>query len=347
MNIIHITHSDLDAVGCDVMIRVFYSLMKRREKNNLNIKTFFCNVSRASKTVWDLMDKIKNGLIETPDVIYITDISITDKCAEELDRFRKERYIGLVHIDHHPTDHLNEKFEWSKVDAGEPFKSATMLTYEHFMNNHEILKDCDVFYDSFPSIFEELHRLAQKISRYDTWLWKKDPTDYSEEYFNICCNFYGLEDYSNKLVNAVIFGDNLIDETDNVIVHQFLKKREKEVNNFIADPTRIYFKEEDGMKFAYIMHSGEFTNSIMEAVYLNYSDVDIVACFFPITRLLSYRSNKPHVDCGKYASEKFGGGGHKTAAGAQFIDIDVYTSMLNEYYKAVDENKKAARKKKV
>ena len=347
MNIIHVTHSDLDAVGCDVMIRVFYSLLKRPKNEETNIETFYCNVSMASKTVWNLLDKIKHGLIETPDVIYITDISITDKCADELDSFCKTNYIGLVHIDHHPTDHLNEKFKWSMVESGEPLKSATLLTYEHFVNTHEVLKETGVFYRNHKLIFDDLYELAQKISRYDTWMWKKDPKDFTEEYFNICCNFYGLEDYSKKLVDAVMYGDSLLDDTEMVIIQQFLKKREKEINNFIADPTRIYFKEEGGMKFAYIMHSGEFSNSIMEAVYLNYPEVDIVACFFPITRLLSYRSNKPNVDCGKYASEKFGGGGHKTAAGAQFIDIDVYTSMMNEYYKAVDENKKAARKRKV
>lgn len=345
MNITHITHSDLDAVGCDVIIRAAYDLKKKCDHiDNINVSTSFCNVSRASKTVWDLMNKVKEGLVEIPDVIYITDISITDTCANELDIFCRNNNISLIHIDHHPTDHLNEKFKWSTVVSGEPLTSAAKLVFKHFEETFSDMIEENIFHA--PPI-DSLRELAENVSRYDTWMWKKDPKDYTEEYFNICCNFYGLEDYSSKLLNSVMRCKSLIDETDMVIVQQFLKKREKEINNFIADPTRIYFKEEGGMKFAYIMHSGEFSNSIMEAVYLNYPEVDIVACFFPITRLLSYRSNKPNVDCGKYASEKFGGGGHKTAAGAQFIDIDVYTSMMNEYYKAVDENKKAARKRKV
>lgn len=329
--IIHITHSDLDAVGCDLVVRMYSETAGMTPEDD--VLTYFCNVTGATKQAFDLMNAIKNGDIDVPEFIFITDIAITEACASNLEEFCRENNICLMHVDHHPTDKLNKKFKWSTVLSDEPLVSATEIIFGIFKND---------FKQFLPeSNFKKFESICMDISRYDTWRWKREATDYHEEDFNICCRFYGFADYVDHLKGVIYANSEIFDHTDRLIVKNFKDKRDFEVSRFISDPSNIYFTEQDGMTFAYLMYAGDYINSILEAVYLRYPDIDIVAGFMPITRLITYRSNKPNIDCGEYAKKKFGGGGHKSAAGANFIDIDVYCNLLKDFYHAVENQKKA------
>lgn len=332
--IIHITHSDLDAVGCDLVVRMFASSLGMNP--DMAVKTYFCNVSGASKKTFEVLNDIKNGNLDHPSYIFITDITITDACAKALDEYASKNDVQLMHVDHHPTDKLNEKFKWSTVLSDEPLISATEIIFGIFANDFKIILN--------DSGFEKFKLICMDISRYDTWRWKKEPTNYHEENFNILCHFYGLSEYVSILQDVILNKRPLYNDTDDLIIRNFKNKREIELNRFIDNPTNIWFTEEDGMKIAYIMYTGDYINDILESVYLKYPEIDMVAGLMPVTRLITYRSNKPSVHCGKYAEKKYGGGGHKTAGGANFIDINTYTSIMNKFYRALENQKKEKRR---
>lgn len=332
--IIHVTHSDLDAVGCDLVVRA-YACMKYKD-----VDTHFCNVTSASKVVYSICDSITNNEISIPEIIFITDISITQECAAHLDAVASQMGFKIMLIDHHPTNNIDQFYSWATILSDAPLVSATEIIFNIFSN------DFKKFFDrNNIQTFELFEKICYDISRYDTWRWKNDPTDYHEEDYNICFHFYGHDKYCKKLFNAVFSNDELFDDVSTAVVENFKNRRENEIYRFFADSNKIWFTNDGNYKIGYLMYNGEFVNNILEEAYTRYPDIDIIAGLVPATRTIQFRSNKSYIDVGKYAKEKYNGGGHKSAAGASFIRIDKYCKLLNSFYTAVEAAKRNARKK--
>lgn len=336
MKILHITHNDLDAVGCDLIARLYARSIGK------DIITKFVNVSVAHKIINECFQMIENNELTDIDEIIISDLSLNEKTGELINNFIVKSHINLVHLDHHASTILDNVYSWCTVNRDTPPISAAMMmfnTYRHIIS--ENIGKIDTAF-----VFE----FIENVSRYDTWMWKRDYRDGTEEWYNILCKFYGPQEYSDILFTNTVnnhVGPNFISKTDKVIIENYIRKRDEDVKSVISNPNRIYIKKdpETGFTFGYILQSGEYVNSVMEAVYLNYPNIDVVAALFPTTRTISFRSNKDYVDCSKIAI-KYGGGGHKTASGAGFIDIDLFVGILNEFYKGIDKQRKESFKKR-
>ena len=336
MKILHITHNDLDAVGCDLIARLYAKSIGK------DIITKFVNVSVAHKIINECFQMIENNEMTDIDEIIISDLSLNEKTGELINNFIIKNHISLVHLDHHASTTLDSLYSWCTVNRDTPPISAAMMMYNKY---HYIIDKC---FNNEENI--KIFKFIEDVSRYDTWLWKKDYKDGREEWYNILCKFYGPQEYSDIIfiktfANRV--GPNTTTFTEKVIIDNYIRKRDEDVNSVISNPNRIYIKKdpETGFTFGYILQSGEYVNSVMEAVYLNYPNIDVVAALFPATRTISFRSNKDYVDCSKIAI-KYGGGGHKTASGAGFIDIDLFVGILNEFYKGIDKQRKESFKKR-
>lgn len=326
--IYHVTHSDLDAAGCDIIVRLY------AKASGYEVITDHCYVTAASKSVFTMMNNVNHRFMKCPDIIIISDISITDRCAEELNTFVEMNHIKIIHRDHHKTCALDKKYSWSKVYSDEPFKSAARLMYDEF---YDVLHD---YFEVDNELFTILNNFINDVSRYDTWLWKNDPTDYSEEYYNIIFGVYGFDTFVDTIITRLLNYKPLLNESDKNIVSTNLKRRENDVKLFTETQNNIYIKVEDSQVIGFIMYYGDNMNSVMEAIYNTYPNIDIVACLLPNKRSIAFRSNKPNIDVGEYAKKKFNGGGHKSASGCDFIDIDTYTNLLNDYYHGIENNRK-------
>ena len=174
MRILHVTHKDMDAVGCDVIVRIYCKENLGIDASSDEIKTCWCTATGASDTIIKEIEAIRcNAQQRMPTNIFISDISITEECAKMLEKLSEMYGFEVKLFDHHATNKLSEIFPWCKVVLSSPPISATMIL------RNELLGSIDA--DKYPGIDE----FCDKVSRYDTWMWKKNPRDYSEEDYNM------------------------------------------------------------------------------------------------------------------------------------------------------------------
>lgn len=320
MKILHITHNDLDAVGCDVLVRLYCQGKFGIDAGSDEIKTCWCNPTSASETVIRELDMLRCNGQPLPSAIYISDISVTYECARQLEDLSFTHGFELKLFDHHQTNQLANHFRWCEVVVSDPPVSATMIMFNEFSKYINTGK------------YNGIRTFCEKISRYDTWLWKKDPVDYSEEDYSILSKFYGVENYSLQIVKNSFNCE--FSEFDKMVISRFKEQRDEDVAEYV-DESKIAFVRDGDLTIAYTMYNGSYSNAVLEAIYNKYKEVDIVAGLIPVRRQISFRSNKPNINVGAYAKEKYGGGGHPSAAGAIWLAVDLYLEILRSFYENV------------
>ena len=166
MRILHLTHNDADAVGCDVLLKLIYHLSYPNRKD-IDIISLFCsnkNIDEVANFTLDNSEKF--------DLIYVTDNCVTSETAKRL-----EESCSEIHLyDHHPTNKLPEEFDWAIVQARENSEDP----------NSRMISAAEVLYNEIQ--FDEIYNFRSEdcgtpyhflktfmmdVSRYDTWEWKR------------------------------------------------------------------------------------------------------------------------------------------------------------------------------
>lgn len=324
MRIAHVTHNDLDAVGCDVIAELASNIDDR-----INIvETNFANVSEVNDIVNELLDRIVDGELKI-DMILITDISVNDETAARLDNITNSNGIELVMLDHHITNHLPEIYEWAQVIVrdGTELVSATWAVYRYFK---------DVIGDYYPSLMD----FAKSVSRYDTWEWKRNFKDGSEEDLNILFRMFHITEAPSVFINMISennFPTFMLPEYFEDIVEAFKYRREESLNHIMDNTVRTVFYDKNNKQYnvGIIIPHEEFFNAEMTFAYEQQSDLDFIIGLGPRKRTISLRTSKPDVNVGIIAKETFGGGGHAGAAGGQ-PGHPLFVKLLTEYYDGMD-----------
>ena len=207
--IIHITHNDGDAVGCDVLVRLMGHFYRYKE-----IESHFCNVNAASEELNKVLDNIDGKEIDLEnkiDAVIISDISVNEETLNRLEVLSKTYQFDIFGCDHHATNHADENHKWFYVipeasyeDEIQPVYnnfvpiSATLLLYYVFRNirvvgkhNDEIVKintmPLDIFTisDSAKEFLSTptLMQIFYQISDYDVYNFKYYPHEYKFKYY--------------------------------------------------------------------------------------------------------------------------------------------------------------------
>ena len=194
-----------------------------------------------------------------------------------------------------------------------------------------------------------LRKLILYISRYDTWMWKKNPLpNMYEDTIALMTKLYGPE-YVYTALHEYYVSDNKIDlnTTEDVEVvynrsvypekfrmnYDFIKEMESKYTStkYIESNVKVFIDGE--YQFASFICDHDYTNATADTIYTHYPEIDIVLILYPTTRTLSFRSNKTTVDLGRFAKRIFGGGGHAQASGAH-VDTETFINFLIKYYNA-------------
>lgn len=305
--ILHITHDDLDAEGCAVIAELY------AEANGFEIDTHFCHIGTTDKTIESVLNE------NTYNGILITDIGISYYMAERLNN------SGMVvaMVDHHPTNKLDQKYDWALVGRDET-ESATHLLYRLMKD------DIEKNIDSNRSI-RMLEIFANKVSRYDTWEWQKNPVDYSEEDLNIINllmgNVRSVTIFKKMILSPSYakFIPAVYQEFIDAYKERRINSVERTANNCVKTQITL-----DGVEYnvGICIPSSMFFNAEITGCYQAYPELDIVFGLSPTTRMMSLRSCKLNINCGEIAAKYYNGGGHAGAAGG---DIDM--SLLETYIK--------------
>lgn len=346
--IYHITHNDADAIGCAIVADCI---------KGYETMTLFCSYSSVDEDVRNVLinnsSTQKDGKLIFPDILLISDISaLGDETITFIENYKEAalnegKDVKLVWVDHHASNRRNETLEWctviSKDSDGTPVSAAKLLY--------------NIYIDEIEDAYKKyLGVYVESVSRYDTWEWKKHPSNYSEEYTNILIKQMGIIDAYHAIGQSLLGSVSSESESftfvpeASVLISTYINKRKQVLDVILDKAVKTEFAE---YNIALLIPDSTFFNECMEHVYLNDDDVDIVIGLSPSTRAMSFRSNKEDLNLGRFAKKYFGGGGHPQAAGANDIDTETFVKWLCKYYNGIDyvnskeykkKEKKAAKK---
>lgn len=273
-----ITHNDLDGVGCYIVARVLL---------DEEIDVTYCNYGDVNEEV---LKAIENENVYSK--IFITDISVTEEVANELDKIGEK----VVLLDHHPTALFLNRYSWAKVEEYfdiEEKTCATRLLYDYFNANG------NVYLDTF----------VEKVRLFDTWLWKEKYNDEDAKYLNDLRYILGKEDFANSLISKIKSKSTLFNEFD----LKLLAIKQREIDSYVEKKDKdLVVTEIRGYKAGVVIaesNQSELGNRLCEM----HPELDLVAMVNQ--NGISYRTVKDNVNVSEIA-KYFGGGGHPKASGS-------------------------------
>lgn len=329
---IHITHNDGDAVGCALVLSYFHPAFDFQDN------TYFCSIGSQDKKIAEIFDRIINGEEEAPKVIVVSDISISEESCKLLEDLSQYYGTHLHGFDHHKTNNLAENHTWWTVIKDSVYRkkvnnfvdiSATLLMYDTYSMHEEGSKNY--------SIYETIRPIAEIISDYDTWTWRKYPGLWKTENFDadiigIICSMLRPEKMFEHLLNHYLNYNS----KDKMFPDLFYTLYDIEVTNrdsylnCIKYKTRIF--EHNGFGFGMFISENNYSNAAAEFLYNEYACIDIVIIIYPASKQIGFRTKRTDIDLGAIAKKYFNGGGHPSAAGARFDNDDDFVDFLKVYY---------------
>lgn len=274
-----ITHNDLDGVGCCVVAKYFLQE---------EIDVSYCSYKNVNEVT---LEVIENH--EQYNKILITDISVNEEVAKELDKIKNKVQL----LDHHPTALFLNEYDWANVEI-ECEKGKTCGTKMLF----DFLKKDNIN----PSIcyFVEL------VRKYDTWEWKDKYNDEIPKQLNDLMYMIGKEEFSEDMIYKTRSNEILFDN----LYCKLLELKQREIDNYILKKDKdLVIKDILGYNAGVVFaesHTSELGNKLSEL----HPELDFIAMINQET--ISYRTIKEDVNLSEVAKH-FGGGGHPKASGSQ------------------------------
>jgi oligoribonuclease NrnB/cAMP/cGMP phosphodiesterase (DHH superfamily) len=326
MDFFHLSHTDLDGYGCQLISKKIFPKGEYFNANyGLEVKTNL-NI---------ILEKIKNS--QNKDIFFlISDLNLSNDESKNLNksinRLNNEGFnIKLQLLDHHGSgEPCAKKYDWYYLDTA---RSATKITYEYFIEN----------YSQFSSLCEEnFDILIESINAVDIWLEDSKYFEFGKVCMSMISKAYEINnalfsdenrDYRLKLLKDTLQYINEKDahiKLDEIVYHikkDYLKENEPNdtVDNLSSrylvkllddkkEQLTIYHKEHKGLLTFTLGGISIPANTFLKAN----KDYDF---FMDVSRRgrASIRANGK-IDVAKLASKIAKGGGHPNAAGMAFDD---------------------------
>lgn len=259
------------------------------------------------------------------DIIHITDLSITENYAKEIEQ--NEKYKNKIKIfDHHETALNLNRYSFAEVIVEENGKKecGASLYYKYLL---KISKSKILRKNSTKGLIEQV-RLV------DTYDFKneKEKTALNLDYL---FSILGRENYIDYFTKYIKENENF---TYTEKEKYLIKLQKDKVDNYIKQKEKeIIFANVDNHKVAIVY--AESNRSLLGSKIVEKYDVDF-AIIINISRSISYRG-KGKVDLSKFA-QIYSGGGHKDASGSP-LPKDILEEITKKLFKKVtfikEENK--------
>ena len=240
-----------------------------------------------------MLKKINNG-----ETVYFVDYSFKENTKWILHKLIKMD-CNVIWIDHHTSSlELEQKHNWDIDGIRKDGISGAGLTYMYF-------NKCN---------FDDIPYYIKLVSDYDCWIYKYDP---DTTYFKIGIETFeydALDDVWKRLYYDMInckndiYNNSWINQIINKgkIIKSYIDRDNEQYRNQYAYETEI-----EGNKCLVVNRK---TNSWIFGDKYNEYPLVMVWAFNGEKYSYSIFSSNKDIDCSKIA-EKFGGGGHKGAAG--------------------------------
>ena len=325
------THgADLDGIGCAILAYLAFG----RE----NVEVEYCDYKDVDGTIREFY---LCGNPDDYDVIFITDISVDEEVASEIDSLVASGQKWRL-FDHHGTALGLNAYEWCEVLVLHHYTgiktSGTELLSMYLFENEQF-----DHYDAHT--IENIDRFVDIVRDYDTWRWKElgDEGTVCKQ-VNDLFHIYGREKFIEwvmdqltksepelKTLHGEIFAildpnntDQLREpyitfprftDMDNVLLDQ----KQKDIDCYIEkkDKHLVTMKDQFGYSCG-VVFAEQYFNELGNRLCEMHPELDYVAIIDVCKGVVSYRTVREGLDLGGEIAHSFGGGGHKKSAGSTF-----------------------------
>ena len=325
--IFHLSHIDLDGYGCQYLTSQVFDKIDYYNAN------YGAEVTARLEQIFNDIEK-KKATENIKPLILITDLNLTTKEANALEKDAVKVGAKLLLLDHHGTGkNASEKFGWYYLDTT---KCATLIIYgwlkEHFN------------FDTSG----EFEPIVNAINAIDIWVEDSQYFDYGRVLLGMISGArevnrvvfakndvrykFSLIDSAKNILNNVPLNEAPIelDEKLHFVKKEFFKVEENDTkDNLVADyVTNILSENKEDMSIMYKGKKGILTANtgntslIGNSFLLKNDDFDF---YMDVSSrgTFSLRSNNK-VDVSKMASEIGNGGGHPNASGGKIENYKSY-----------------------
>ena len=316
MKIKLLTHTDLDGMGCALLLRDYYG------KDNIDVSYIDYNNVNI-----ELYKFLKENIVDLYDKVFITDISISENMANWVDKEFKHK---VTLIDHHiseGTQHLNQ-YSWV-IQQGKKDINDNELCSGTWLVKEYIRKESNQEVSNF------MQQITTLIDRYDTWLWKNKYNDYQpSKELNDIYLLIGrdrlLEDIETQYNQKEYFD---INPSFRLLLEIKEEKYQRLLENCNKYMQRLMYKDYT----IGLVYANEYISELGNDLARMNEDVDFIALANLTTGYVSLRGVKDHVHLGNFAkelSELIGqkGGGHPLSANIS-LNLEFKNSIVLSIFK--------------
>jgi len=345
LRVYHLSHIDLDGYGCQYLSTEAFDEIRCYNANYgqevmARLEEIFSDIAK---------DRDEKGEDESKELILITDLNLTTKEGNWLERKAIEESVSIQLLDHHATGaNAADRFGWYYLNTK---KCATSISYEWLKENYE--------YDK-----EGIHqKIVDAIEAIDIWLEDSPYFEYGKVMLGMISGarevnriLFPNEDRAFKLSlikkAEEILNSYPLDEApialDDVLHSQkkqfFILNKNNTKDNLVADyVTRLLNSQKDRMTINYRGYKGLLgynignTSLIGNAFLVANPDYDF---YMDVNQRgnFSLRSNNK-LDVSMMAEEIGNGGGHPNASGGKienYKDSFVYSDFRDFIQEYID-----------
>lgn len=314
------THTDLDGVGCAILAFLAFG------RENVNVE--WCDYK-------DVDGKIREfylcGNPEEYDAIYITDISVDEEVAAEIDSLVAAGQKWRL-FDHHVTALWLNRHEWSEVRVnatiGKQKTSGTEMFFKHLVYidrlNAEVFK---------PKVINNTIKFVKIVRDYDTWRWK----ELGEE--GVVCKqvndlfyIYGREEFIVWTLKRLKYYGSYpefpsFSDEDLLLLEQ----KQKVIDRYIEKKEQQLIVQTDSFGYTYgVIFAEQYFSELGNRLCELHPELDYIAMIDICGGKVSYRTIREDLDVGGTIAHSFGGGGHQKAAGSTFDGYGVRDLLVRE-----------------
>ena len=310
------THTDLDGVGCAILARLAFG--------NENVDVEFCDYGDVNEKIEDFFEQ--EELYRSYDLIFITDISVSDSIANMIDILDREAKVRL--FDHHATAlELNSYEAWVCVQIFDRNTDKKTCGTEMF---YKYLFDHKYFVRHNSVVQNNILRFVGIVHNWDTWAWKKQPENIGivSKQMNDLLYIRGRDRFvlwalmHIKTTLGFSYADKVVLKQRQHEIDMYIEQKDKQlriIDDFAGNKFGVVFSERD---------FSELGNKLCE----KHPEIAYVTMIDISSGRVHYRTVRDDIDLGGEIAHSYGGGGHDKTAGSQFDLDSIYIKVFGEVF---------------
>jgi oligoribonuclease NrnB/cAMP/cGMP phosphodiesterase (DHH superfamily) len=292
------TDSDLDGIGCGIVM-----------SNAGEVDITYSNPRKINN---DIIAFINDGTYSEYGMIFITDLSVTIETADLIENVFDKGPVWRL-LDHHLTGVHLRPYLWSIIKTHDDNGELCCGTYLIHEVMRPLLKN-PVEMDKFVSL----------VNSYDTFNWVKEDR-IEAKHFNDLFGIYGRDRFISHITKVIAEGSSeFIGPTERIVIDIEQERIERHIHN----KTKQLRRFKTANYTVGVIFNEKYVSETGKTICENEPDLDFIILLDYGYRTAGMRTIRDDIDLSEIA-KRFGGGGHKKAAG---FPIEFYYNLLDSLW---------------